>query len=143
MTNYYYSAANNIFVAQGSSLLVKGAFADAVPVDDSVFEEFFCGEKDGMRRVAADDGLPVWEVIPPPTAEELHDIAVQEAENRKALLLAEAAAITKEMQTDLLLGIISDEEKAQLIVWRTYIRKLGAVDTSGAPGTIWPEPPQI
>lgn len=141
MANYYYSAGNNIFVAKGSSLLVTEAFADAIPVEDSVFAEFFFGEKDGKRRVAGDGGLPVWEVIPPPTPEELHKNAVREAENRKAQLLAEAAQYTRDWQTDLLLGIITDEDKARLIAWRGYAKKVGAIDTSFAPDINWPAKP--
>ncbi|EFL5716710.1 tail fiber assembly protein [Shigella dysenteriae] len=141
MTNYLYSAKNNTFVAANSSLLETSSFDDAVPVDDSVFAEFFVGEKDGQHRVTGGDGHPVWEVIPPSTPEELHAIAVREAENRKTQLLAEAADVTSEWQTDLLLGIISDEDKARLIAWRGYIKKLEAVDTSSTPGIDWPYKP--
>ncbi|EPT4025517.1 tail fiber assembly protein [Enterobacter roggenkampii] len=141
MTNYYYSAGNNVFIAAGSVLLETDAFADAQPVGDNIFTEFFCGEKDGKRRAAGNDGLPVWEDIPPLTPEELHAVAVQEAENRKAQLMAEAAEMTRDWQTDLLLGIISDEDKASLITWRSYTKKLEAVDTSSAPDISWPERP--
>ena len=143
MTNYYYSAKSNAFIATGSTLLETSAFADAVPVSNEIFAEFFVGEKDGKRRVAGSDGLPVWEGIPPLTAEELHALAVQEAENKRTQLLAGAADITRELQTDLLLGIISDEDKVKLIAWRAYIKALEAVDTSSAPGVKWPEKPVV
>lgn len=143
MTNYYYSAKNNVFIAAGSSLLETDAFADSVVVSNEIFSEFFIGEKDGKRRVANVEGLPVWEDIPPLTQEELQAIAIQEAENRKAHLLAEAVEITREWQTDLLLGIISDEDKARLIAWRSYIKKLNEVDTSLIPDVSWPTPPVV
>ncbi|EMZ5361554.1 tail fiber assembly protein [Escherichia coli] len=141
MINYYYSAKNNTFIAAGSTLLGTDEFTDAVPVSGDVFAEFFVGEKDGKRRVASTEGIPVWEDIPPLTQEELHAITVQGAENRKAQLLAEAVEITREWQTDLLLGIISDEDKARLIAWRSYIKKLNEVDISPAPDINWPEKP--
>ena len=143
MTNYYYSAKSNAFVAAGSTLLVTSTFADAVPVSNEIFAEFFVGEKDGKRRAASTEGLPVWEDIPPLTQGELHAIAVQEAENRKAQLLSEAVEITRDWQTDLLLGTISDEDKARLIAWRSYIKKLNEVDTSIVPDVNWPEKPAV
>ncbi len=36
-------------------------------------------------------------------------------------------------QNELMLGIISDEDKASLILWLQYIKALQAVDTSTAP----------
>lgn len=141
MANYYYSAKNNAFIAAGSLLLETAAFDDALPVDDAIFAEYFSGEKDGKRRAAGSDGLPFWEEIPPLTDEELHALAVQEAENRKSQLLAEAVEITREWHTDLLLGIISDDDKSRLIAWRSYIKTLNEVDVSQAPDIDWPLPP--
>lgn len=143
MTNYYYSAKNNAFIAAGSVLLETSPFDDAIAVSNDVFAEFFVGEKDGKRRVANNEGLPVWEEIPPLTPEELYAIALQEAENRKAQLLAEAVEITREWQTDLLLGIISDDDKARLIAWRSYIKKLNEIDVSQVPNINWPDRPVI
>ena len=141
MTSYYYSAKKNVFIAAGSTLLETDAFPDAVAVSDEIFVEFFAGENDGKRRVPGADGLPAWEKIPPPTDDELHAIAVQEAENQKAQLLAESAEAVREWQTDLLLGIIRDQDKARFIAWRSYGKKLEAVDTSTAPDVTWPDKP--
>ncbi|KGQ02716.1 Uncharacterized protein yfdK [Beauveria bassiana D1-5] len=143
MTSYYYSAKKNVFIAAGSTLLETDAFTDAVPVSNKIFAEFFIGENDGKRRVPGTDGLPSWEEIPPPTEDELHAIAVQEAENKKAQLLAESAEAVREWQTDLLLGIISDQDKARFIGWRSYAKKLKAVDTSTAPDVTWPDKPAV
>ncbi|KAB7666335.1 tail fiber assembly protein [Plesiomonas shigelloides] len=44
-------------------------------------------------------------------------------------------------QTQLQLGMISDTDKASLIVWMDYITALQAVDTSTAPDINWPTPP--
>ncbi|EPT4026528.1 tail fiber assembly protein [Enterobacter roggenkampii] len=143
MTNYYYSAKNNTFVAATSTLLETSAFSDVVAVSNEIFAAFFVGEKDGKRRVAGADGFPAWEDIPQPTQEELQALALQEAESRKVQLLAEAAEITREWQTDLLLGIIRDEDKARLIAWRVYIKKLNELDISTAPEINWPERPAV
>lgn len=84
------------------------------------------------------DGYPVWVDAPPPTQEEL----IAAAEQQKAALLAEAQATISLWQTELQLGIISDEDKASLIAWMNYIKAVQAVDTSTAPDIDWPEKPE-
>ncbi|HCB1766884.1 TPA: tail fiber assembly protein, partial [Citrobacter braakii] len=79
--------------------------------------------------------------IPPPTAEEIKASAIAAAEQQKSQLLAEASEVTRGWQTDLLLGSISDADKAKLIEWRAYVKKLEAVDISSAPDIKWPTPP--
>ncbi|GJL33261.1 hypothetical protein TUM17576_00810 [Enterobacter hormaechei] len=141
--SYLYSAKSNAFVAAGSVLLDTPEFSDAVEIDAAVFDEFFPYEKDGQRRIAGSDGLPVWEVIPLPTAEEIKEIAIIAAGQKKSQLLADASETIRGWQTDLLLGIISDEDKSKLIAWRIYIKVLEAIDTSLAPDINWPAVPAV
>lgn len=65
-----------------------------------------------------------------------------EAEQKKASLLAEAQSTISLWQTELQLGIISDDDKASLIAWMKYIQVLNAVDTSTAPDIEWPVKPE-
>ncbi|HGD8523429.1 TPA: tail fiber assembly protein [Escherichia coli] len=67
---------------------------------------------------------------------------VMEAQQKKAVLLAEAKSTISLWQTELQLGIISDEDKASLIAWMKYIQALNAVDTSTAPDIGWPVKPE-
>ncbi|EEW5022672.1 tail fiber assembly protein [Escherichia coli] len=67
---------------------------------------------------------------------------VMEAQQKKAALLAEAQSTISLWQTELQLGIISDDDKASLITWMKYIQALNAVDTSTAPDTEWPVKPE-
>lgn len=67
---------------------------------------------------------------------------VEAAEQQKAALLLEAQATISLWQTELQLGIISDEDKASLIAWMNYIKAVQAVDTSKAPDIIWPDKPE-
>lgn len=67
---------------------------------------------------------------------------VEAAEQQKAALLFEAQATISLWQTELQLGIISDEDKASLIAWLNYIKAVQAVDTSKAPDIIWPDKPE-
>ena len=67
---------------------------------------------------------------------------VLEAEQQKSALLAEAQSTISLWQTELQLGIISDDDKASLIIWMKYIQALNAVDTSTAPDIEWPVKPE-
>lgn len=67
---------------------------------------------------------------------------VVEAQHKKTSLLAEAQSTISLWQTELQLGIISDDDKASLIAWMKYIQALNAVDTSTAPDIEWPVKPE-
>lgn len=136
MTTFAYSASQNAFWFSDSQSVPD----NAIEVSDDAFNEFSITPLDGKRRITGSDGLPKWEVIPPPTIEELKAATIAEAEQKKSQLLAEASEVTRGWQTDLLLGIISDEDKEKLIAWRGYIKALNAVDTSSTEIN-WPERP--
>lgn len=74
--------------------------------------------------------------------EEQHAADVEAAEQQKVALLNEAQATISFWQTELQLGIISDEDKASLIAWMNYIKAVQAVDTSKAPDITWPDKPE-
>lgn len=67
---------------------------------------------------------------------------VLEAEQQKSALLAEAQNTISLWQTELQLGIISDDDKASLIAWMKYIQALKKVDTSTEPDIEWPVKPE-
>lgn len=71
-----------------------------------------------------------------------HAANVEAAEQQKAALLAEAQETISFWQTELQLGIISDEDKSSLIAWMRYIKAVQAIDTSKAPDIDWPEKPE-
>ncbi|MEG0232622.1 MAG: tail fiber assembly protein [Hafnia sp.] len=70
-----------------------------------------------------------------------HAADVEVAEQKKAALLLEAQATISLWQTELQLGIISDEDKASLIVWMNYIKLVQALDTTLTPLINWPRRP--
>ncbi|EIT7707124.1 tail fiber assembly protein [Escherichia coli] len=67
---------------------------------------------------------------------------VKEAEENKSALLNKAQSTISLWQTELQLGIISDDDKASLIAWMKYIQALNVVDTSTAPDIEWPVKPE-
>lgn len=71
-----------------------------------------------------------------------HKADVEAAEQQKAALLTEAQTTISLWQTELQLGIISDEDNASLIAWMNYIKAVQGGDTSKAPGITWPDKPE-
>jgi len=67
---------------------------------------------------------------------------VTSAEQSKTQRLKEAKESISVWQTELQLGIISDDDKASLVRWLEYIKGVQAVDTTSAPDIRWPEQPQ-
>jgi len=68
-------------------------------------------------------------------------LTVENAKAIKSALLAEANTNTQPWQTQLLLGIISEEDKISLTNWMMYYKKVQEIDTSVAPNISWPEKP--
>ncbi|MCW6567862.1 tail fiber assembly protein [Yersinia ruckeri] len=73
--------------------------------------------------------------------DEQHTADVEAAEQQKSAFLAEAQAAISLWQTELQLGILSDKDKASLILGLTYIKELQAVAPDTAPNIKWPTPP--
>ncbi|ELM3737230.1 tail fiber assembly protein [Edwardsiella piscicida] len=70
-----------------------------------------------------------------------HAANVELAEQKKSFLLSESQEKIGLWQTELQLGMITDSDKAALIIWMTYIKAVQAVDTSAAPDIAWPPKP--
>ncbi|WP_241770837.1 tail fiber assembly protein [Morganella morganii] len=74
----------------------------------------------------------------PPLTHEQH-VAI--AESQKQALIAEASQKTQLWQTQLMLGIITEEDKASLKEWMLYVQEVQAVDPSLGAAVVWPTPP--
>lgn len=111
---------------------------DIIAIEDDVMTEFAGMPPHGKKLGADEKGYPLWVDIPPVTKEKL----VAEMEAQKQALIAEANQKTQLWQTQLMLGIITDEDKTSLTEWMLYVQKVQAVDTSAAPDIIWPEKPE-
>lgn len=66
---------------------------------------------------------------------------IRDAEQKKQQLLDEARQKTQLWQTQLLLNMISEQDKEVLKAWMNYIQALREVDTSAAPEISWPHKP--
>lgn len=141
MYTYYYSAANNAFIAEGSSLLQENYYQDAIQVSDEIFNEYFQFEREGKRRAGGANGLPFWETIPEPTPEEKKDRVIKEAELKKSGLMAEATSVISPLQDALDLDMATSAEANALTAWKKYRVLLNRVDTTQAPDINWPVSP--
>lgn len=75
--------------------------------------------------------------VPEPSPAEL----VAAAATKKQQLLDTAQSTISLWQSELLLGTISDADKASLTLWIAYIKAVQAVDTTKLPVT-WPAQPE-
>jgi hypothetical protein len=67
---------------------------------------------------------------------------VKSAARQRAVLISEANSVTQAWQTQLLLGIITDKDKATLTKWMKYIQTVQATDLTNAPDISWPVKPE-
>lgn len=65
-----------------------------------------------------------------------------QAEAKKERLIAEANKKTQAWQTQLMLGMISDEDKKSLIAWMAYVQNVQAIDTHHPERIVWPVQPE-
>ncbi|WP_336948843.1 tail fiber assembly protein [Serratia nevei] len=111
--------------------------ADVKPVSDDVWQAY-CGQGPaGKVRGADRKGLPCWVDVPPPTKPML----VAAAERKKAELLDVAGKAIAPLQDADDLAIATEEEAAQLRLWKTYRVQLNRINPQDAPEVDWPLPP--
>lgn len=142
MSKYYYSASTNSFYAAGlyeDYVAAESWPADAKEVSDQVFSTFSAPSDNSMVRSCNADGEPCW--IERPALTQAEEMA--EAEIKRNAYLSNAQEIILNWQSELTLGIISDEDKDSLILWLNYINKIQAMDISRAPDLIWPDEPAL
>ncbi len=70
------------------------------------------------------------------------EAAVSAAQAEKSARIIEANSVTQAWQTQLLLDIITDKDRALLITWMEYLQAVQAVDVSATPEINWPSRPE-
>ncbi len=114
----------------------SGTDNGGVEISEADYSALFAAQQAG--KVIANDGRgnPVAIDEPAPTEAELQSAAVYQ----KQRLLDSALQVTSIWQSELLLGVISDTDKASLTAWIAYVKAVQAVDTTKLPVT-WPTQP--
>lgn len=64
-----------------------------------------------------------------------------QAEDQKESLIADANKKTQAWQTQLMLGMINDEDKKALIAWMAYVQSIQSIDTHQPETIVWPPQP--
>ncbi|ELJ4794695.1 tail fiber assembly protein [Salmonella enterica] len=102
--------------------------------EDDTDESFI---QPGLTEIIEEEAMSI--ANPPPTHEEL----IQLAENKRQQLLYHADAIMLDWRTELMLGEISDANRAKLSAWLDYKNEVKAVDVTTDPEHInWPVQPE-
>ncbi|EKS58828.1 tail fiber assembly protein [Citrobacter freundii ATCC 8090 = MTCC 1658 = NBRC 12681] len=142
MMEFGYSKTTNAFydMSRKDLFIEAGTWPDdVIEVEQNIADEFMQTPPSGKQRISGDDGLPAWGDIPPPTRDEL--IAI--AENERQRLLAYADVVMQDWRTELMLGEISDTNRAKLSAWLAYKNEVKEVDVTIDPeNVIWPVPPE-
>lgn len=97
---------------------------------------------DGVTTIAPDVEFPKWNGkrwVTDKAAKKESEIVA--AETQKQYLIAEASQKTQLWQTQLMLGIITEEDKASLKEWMLYVQDVQTVDPSLGADVVWPTPP--
>lgn len=136
-----YSKTTNAFydMSRKDLFLEAGTWPDdVVEVEQNIAAEFMQTPPSGKQRVSGDDGLPAWGDIPPPAKEDL----IAAAEQVRQQLLAHADAVMLDWRTELMLGEISDANRAKLSAWLAYKNEVKSADvTTDIEHVSWPVPP--
>lgn len=111
-----------------------------IEITDERHTELMNAQESGLIISHDKNGFPV--AIEPPGKILSQEELIEQAHNQQVALLAEAQSTISLWQTELQLGIISEDDKASLITWMKYIQALNAVDTSTAPDIEWPVKPE-
>lgn len=138
---YVWSASNNAFFERNlfDRFISAGwSLDDAIDVSDDIFNEYTNHPEGKVRIVKA--GQPAWTNIAPPSHEEL----VQTAEFERQRLLNNADAVMLDWRTELMLGEISDANRAKLSAWMAYKNEVKSADVTTDPEHVnWPVSPEV
>ncbi|WP_447536013.1 tail fiber assembly protein [Escherichia coli] len=94
--------------------------------------------KEGLVPITRSEAMAI--INPPPTHEQL----IQAAENERQRLLSAADAIMLDWRTELMLGEISDANRAKLSAWLAYKNEVKTVDVTTNPEHVnWPVIPEL
>ncbi|ELY6363700.1 phage tail protein [Cronobacter sakazakii] len=143
MSAYFYSPELNAFFAVELEDDYRAAGTwpnDGIYITEEEYRDLMLGQNEGQVVAPDENGRPV---LTEP------DINWQErAETARQKLLSEANNVTADWRVELMLGAITDQDKARLTAWMAYIRELkaldliGVTDEEGLTAITWPDKPE-
>jgi len=129
-----YSPSNNAFYDTAINKVIPD---DAVDITETEWADLLTGQAKGKLIACGADLRPCLTEQPLPTADEL----IRQAEDKRSRLRAEADTIIQPLQDANDLGIVTDDEKSQLIAWKKYRVMLMRINTEDTGEIVWPERP--
>ncbi|EFS5601890.1 TPA: tail fiber assembly protein [Escherichia coli] len=113
---------------------------DATEVSNEDAEKYWRVTPPAGKILGAKNSKPVWVDIPTPTYDEL----LAAAERYRQHLLNQADATMLDWRTELMLGEISDANRAKLSAWLAYKNEVKEADVTIDPENVnWPVPPEV
>lgn len=113
-------------VADGAAMLIN-ALGD-YPADTTLLKPATAWDKwDGTKWVK--------------DAEAEREAKIIAVEKERSTRIAEANSVSAAWQAQLLLGIISEDDKERLTAWMAYVQKIQRVDVLSTPYVTWPDRP--
>lgn len=134
----YYIPALNSFIAEQfkDDGTYPDWFSDAVLLTAAEEVTYWGTTAPAGKTLGNVNGRPGWVDVPALSPAELVAVAA----TKKQQLLETAQSTISLWQSELLLGTISDADKASLTKWIAYIKAVQAIDTTKLPVT-WPVQP--
>ncbi|ELY6212267.1 tail fiber assembly protein [Cronobacter dublinensis] len=143
MSDYYYFQQENTFypLELEEHYRAAGTWPDGgVLITKEEHHVLMLGQSAGKIILPDENGRPI---LTEPVI-----IWQERAETARIKLLNEANTVTADWRIELMLGAITDEDKASLTAWMAYIRELKALDLTGMTdeesynGIAWPDKPE-
>jgi hypothetical protein len=129
-----YSPSNNAFYDTVINRVIPD---DAVNITDQAWSDLLAGQAEGKLIACGADMRPCLTEQPLPTPDEL----ISQAEDKLSRLRLEADAAIQPLQDASDLGIATDDEASQLIVWKKYRVMLMRISKEDKENIIWPKKP--
>jgi len=131
-----YSPSNNAFY---DIAINRDIPDDAIDITEKVWADLLAGQAKGKLISCGADLRPCLAERPSPTADEL----INQAEDKRGRLRAEADKALQPLQDAYDLGIATEEEASKLIAWKEYRVMLMRVSTQDVEKITWPDQPVL
>lgn len=119
-----------------TNVILWNGEAEWSPEEGQTVIEVKAGVEAGIGYSIADG-----EFVAPATVTPSKEELIVEADKQKQQILQSVNTTTQMWQTQLTLGIITNDDKEALTAWMKYAQSVNAVDTSASPNITWPSEP--
>lgn len=119
-----------------TNIILWDGEAEWSPNDGQTVIEVKAGVEAGIGYSVVGD-----EFVAPATVTPSKEELIAKTDEQKQQILQSVNMTTQMWQTQLTLGIITNDDKEALTAWMKYAQTVNAVDTSASPNITWPSEP--